>query len=133
MTVGAYLQMGKNDECKLDRILIKDLLLRCIIGVNESERKERQDVLINVVIWADLSEAAEADDIHRTVDYKEVNKAIIKLVEDSKFYLIETLAEKVAQLCLQHERAAKVKVAVEKPGALRFTRSVGVEIVRKRS
>ncbi len=116
----------------MDRILIRDLLLRCIIGVNEYERREKQDVVINVVLWADLAEAAATDDVRRTLDYKEVNKAIIKLVEDSEFYLVETLAEKIAQLCLQRERVVKVKVTVEKPGALRFARSVGVKILRKR-
>ena len=125
--------MRNNNKKNLDRILIKDLLVRCIIGVNDLERKEKQDVIINVTIWADLTEATETDDVRRTIDYKEVNKSIIKLVEDSKFLLIETLAEKVAQLCLQHERIVKVKVTVEKPGALRFARSVGVEIVRERT
>lgn len=125
--------MRKNNEKNLDRILIKDLLVRCIIGVNELERREKQDIIINVTIWADLTEAIETDDVRRTIDYKDVNKSIIKLVEDSKFFLIETLAEKVAQLCLQHERVAKVKVTIEKLGALRFARSVGVEIIRERT
>ena len=125
--------MRKDNGVNLDRILIKDLLLRCVTGVNEFERKEKQDLIINVVLWSDLTEATETDDVQRTVDYKEVNKSIIKLVEDSKFFLIETLAEKVAQLCLRRERVVRVKVTVEKPGALRFTRSVGVEIVRERT
>ena len=125
--------MGKNNVRKLDKILIKDLLLRCIIGVNELERKEKQDVIINVIMWTDLTEAAETDDLRMTVDYKEVNKSIIRFVEDSEFLLIETLAERIAQICLRHERVRKVKVAVEKPSALRFARSVGVEIVRERS
>jgi FolB domain-containing protein len=116
----------------VDKILIKDLRLRCIIGINESERREKQDVAINIVIWSDLTEAADTDDIHKTVDYKGISKSIIKLVENSKFFLVETLAEKVAQACLQHERVRRVKVTVEKPGALRFARSVGVQVVRKK-
>ena len=124
--------MGKNRENNLDKILIKGLRLRCIIGINEFERREKQDVTINVAFWADLAEAAEADDVAKTVDYKEINKGIMKLVENSEFFLVETLAEKIAQFCLKHERIRKVKVTVEKPGALRFTRSVGVEITRKK-
>lgn len=116
----------------LDKILIKDLLLRCIIGVNESERKDKQDVLINIVIWTDFSEATKADDINKTVNYKSVNKEIINFVEKSQFYLIETLAEKIAEICLHHEQVKKVLVTVEKPNALRFARSVGVEIVREK-
>ncbi len=123
--------MDDHDEGKLDKILIKDLLLRCIIGINEFERKEKQDVMINIVIWTSLTQAAETDDINRTVDYKQVNKKIVSLVENSKFFLLETLAEKIAALCLQNERIMKVKVNIEKPGALRFAESVGVEIIRK--
>ncbi len=117
---------------KLDRIMIRDLLLRCLIGVNESERKEKQDVLINIALWCDLSKATETDKIEKTVDYKAINKNVIKLVENSSFFLIETLAEKIAQTCLEFEGVEKTKVTVEKPGALRFARSVGVEITRKR-
>jgi len=124
--------MGKNSENNVDKILIKGLLLRCIIGINEFERREKQDVMINVTIWADLAEATEMDDVAKTVDYKEINKGIMKLVENSKFFLVETLAEKIAQFCLKYERIKKVKVEVEKPGALRFARSVGVEIIRKK-
>jgi D-erythro-7,8-dihydroneopterin triphosphate epimerase len=115
-----------------DKILIKDLTVRCIIGVNEPERREKQDVLINITLWADFSEVSKTDDINNTVNYKEVNKHVIELVESSKYFLVETLAENVAKACLQHEKVRKVKVTVEKPGALRYTRSVGVEILRRR-
>lgn len=125
--------MEVENEGKLGKILIKDLFLRCIIGVNEFERKDKQDVLISVAIWTNLAQAVETDDIDKAVDYKEINKNVISLVENSKFFLIETLAEKIATVCLQNERVRKVKVTVEKPGALRFARSVGVEIIRKRN
>jgi FolB domain-containing protein len=124
--------MEKKGERGMDKILIKDLRLRCIIGINEFERREKQDVKINVVIWSNLTEAAKTDDIGKTVDYKEITKRIIKLVEGSEFRLVETLAEKVAESCLEHARVKKVRVTVEKPGALRFARSVGVSILRKR-
>jgi dihydroneopterin aldolase/D-erythro-7,8-dihydroneopterin triphosphate epimerase len=124
--------MEDGNEENSDKILIKDLLLRCIVGINESERREKQDVLINVAIWANLTEAAETDDVSKTVDYKGITKDIVKLVENSEFFLVETLAESVANVCLQHERVEKVRVTIEKPGALRFARSVGVEILRKK-
>jgi len=131
-TLGMLL-MEKRGEPELDKILIKDLHLRCVIGVDEFERREKQDVTINIAIWSDLTEAARADDIHKTVDYKEITKGIIKLVEGSEFRLVETLAEKIAESCLRHARTKKVRVTVEKPGALRFARSVGVSILRKGS
>jgi len=124
--------MQKKGEREMDKILIKDLRLRCIIGINEFERREKQDVTINVVMWSNLTEAAKTDDIRKSVDYKEVSKGIIKLVEGSQFCLVETLAEKIAESCLQHARVKKVRVTVEKPGALRFARNVGVSILRKR-
>jgi FolB domain-containing protein len=124
--------MEYDDRENSDKILIKDLTLRCIIGVNESERREKQDVVINVILWSDFTKATETDNIDETVDYKKINKSIIGLVENSKFFLVETLAERIAQLCLQNERVRKVKVSVEKPGALRFARSVGVEVFRKK-
>jgi FolB domain-containing protein len=123
--------MEKRGDREMDKILIKDLRLRCIIGINEFERREKQDVTINIVIWSDLTEAAKTDDIGKTVDYKEVTKGIIKLVESSEFSLVETLAEKIAESCLKPARVRKVRVTVEKPGALRFAKSVGVSILRK--
>jgi FolB domain-containing protein len=122
----------KKGERDMDKILIKDLRLRCIIGIDEFERREKQDVSINIVIWTNLTEAAETDDVRKTVDYKEITKRIIKLVESSEFRLVESLAEKVAESCLEHARVKKVRVTLEKPGALRFARTVGVSILRKR-
>lgn len=124
--------MEYDDKEDSDKILIKDLTLRCIIGVNESERRQKQDVVINIILWSDFTKATKTDDIDKTVDYKKINKSIIELVENSKFFLVETLAERIAQLCLQNERVRKVKVSVEKPGALRFARSVGAEVFRKK-
>jgi FolB domain-containing protein len=123
--------MEKRGEREMDKILIKDLRLRCIVGINDFERREKQDVTINVVLWSNLTEAAKSDDIRKTVDYKEITKGIIKLVEGSEFCLVETLAEKIAESCLEHASVKKVRVTVEKPGALRFARSVGVSILRK--
>ena len=105
-------------------------MLRCIIGVNEEERREKQDVVINVTLYADLRAACKSDDFADTVDYKAVKQSIVSLVEESKFFLIEALAEAIAQTCLRFDRVEEVDVLVEKPGAMRFARTVGVEITR---
>jgi len=114
----------------LDKIHVRDIGLSCIIGVNEEERSEKQDVVINVTLHGDLGAACKSDDFADTVDYKAVEQSIVALVEDSEFYLIEALAEAIAQACLGFDRVEQVDVLVEKPGALRFARTVGVEITR---
>lgn len=115
-----------------DRIEIRDLLLRTIIGVNDWERKERQDVLINITLFADLRAAGASDRIEDTVNYRTVAKKVIQHVESSRRYTVEALAEDVARLCLSEPGVLRARVRVEKPGALRFARSVGVEIERTR-
>ncbi|MBI2843743.1 MAG: dihydroneopterin aldolase [Armatimonadetes bacterium] len=117
----------------MDRIFIKDLLARSIIGLNEEERREKQDVVINIVLSADLRKAGESDRFEDTVDYRDVKKRIISLVEESRYHLVEALAERIAELCLENPAVQEVQVTVEKPSALRFARSVGVEITRSRS
>lgn len=117
----------------LDRIHIIDLLLRCILGVNPDEREKRQDVILNLTLHADLRRAGQSDRIEDTVDYKAIKERVIALVEGSRYFLAERLAERVAEVCLEDERVRRVEVRLEKPGALRFARSVGVEIVRERA
>ncbi|MGB9596593.1 MAG: dihydroneopterin aldolase [Candidatus Poribacteria bacterium] len=119
------------DSEKLDKIHIRDLLVRCIIGVYASERENKQDILINITLYADLRKACETDNIDDTVDYKLIKKKIVNFVESSSFNLIERLAEKVAEICLENHSVRKVKVAIDKTGALRFARSVAVEIERE--
>ena len=116
-----------------DQVQIKDLFLRTIIGINEEERRNRQDVLINIVLYADTQAAGASDDIADAVNYRTITKHVIKLVEESRFYLVEKLAAEIAATCLEDPRVEAVTVRVEKPGALRFARSVGVEIHRTRS
>lgn len=116
----------------LDRIEIHDLLLRCIVGINESERKNKQDILINIVMWADTRRAAQTDNIDDAVNYRTVTKQIIEHVEASDYFLVERLVEHIAMICVQDERVERVQVRLEKPGALRFARSVGVTIERTR-
>lgn len=115
-----------------DRIEIHDLLLRCIIGINEDERKNKQDVVINLKLWTDTRAAGASDDINQTVNYRTVTKQVIEQVENSHYFLVEALAERIAEICLREPGVGQVEVAVEKPGALRYARSVGVRIVRSR-
>ena len=115
-----------------DQILIRDLHLRTIIGINDEERRNRQDVLINITLFADLRAAGRSDDIDDAVNYRTITKQVIRLVEESSFFLVEKLAHEIASICLADPRVERAQVRVEKPGALRFARSVGVEIERGR-
>ena len=117
---------------KTDRIHIRDLRLRTVIGVNPEERNIRQDLILNLTLFADQRPAAESDDFSLTVDYKSAKKAVIALVEDSSYELIEALAAAVAQRLLEIERVQAVRVILDKPGALRYCRSVAVEIFREK-
>jgi FolB domain-containing protein len=116
----------------MDRILISDLLVRCIIGIRDDERKNKQDVLINLSLSVDLRKAGKSDRIGDSVDYVAIKKQIISMAEGSQFFLVEALAEKIAELCLEFPAVYQARVRVEKPTALRFARSVGVEITRDR-
>ena len=115
-----------------DEIHIKDLLLRGIVGINKEEREKRQDILLNITLFADTSAAGRSDDIGDAVNYRTLTKRVIRMVEASSFFLVERLAAEVAELCLADPRVEAARVLVEKPGALRFARSVGVEIERTR-
>lgn len=116
-----------------DEIRIEDLLLRAIIGINGEERRDRQDVLINIVLFVDTRAAGRTDDIADIpVNYRTLTKRIISRVEESEFYLIERLAEEIACLCLEEPKVERVRVSVAKPWALRFAKSVGVVINRGR-
>ncbi|MEE3255279.1 MAG: dihydroneopterin aldolase [Chloroflexota bacterium] len=118
---------------KSDRIKITDLHLRAIIGINPDERKNLQDVLINIVLYVDSHLAAESDDISNSANYRTITKEIIKLVESSKFYLIEKLASEIATICLKSQQVETVSVNVQKPAALRFAKSVGITIERSKT
>ena len=119
------------DDLPPDRIHVQDLLLRCILGVNPEEREKKQDVVINFTLWADLSHPAGTDRIEDTLDYKRLKKKVVDLVEGSSFHLVEALAGAVADLCLEDPRVKAARVRVDKPGALRFAKSVAVEVFRR--
>ena len=99
---------------------------------NEEERRDKQDVLINITLYTDHT-AAISDDVADTVNDRTVAKQTIKLVEASQFFLVEKMALEIANLCLADPRVERAIVMVEKPGALRFARSVGVTVDRVRT
>jgi FolB domain-containing protein len=117
----------------MDKIIIKDLLVRGILGINPEEREKLQDILINVVLYADIRQAAATDAIEDAVNYRSITKRIIDHVEASSDFLVEKLVTDLARIILcENEQVTRVQVRVEKPGALRFARSVGIEIDRTR-
>ncbi len=116
-----------------DKILIQDLLIRGIIGIHDWEREKKQDILINVEMEADCRPAGLSDDFKDAVDYRAVAKSIINLVETSEYFLVEKMAEEIAAICLQNSKVELARVRVEKPGAVRFSKSVGIEVERRRA
>lgn len=114
---------------KPDKILIKDLLLRGIIGLNPSEREKPQDILINMTLFTDMQAAGRSDNIDDALNYRTITKAVIAYVEASAHVTVEALATNIARIAVEGG-AERAIVRVEKPGALRFARSVGVEIER---
>ena len=114
----------------MDEIFIKDLLVRGIIGVNDWEREKPQEIRISIVLYTDLRKAGESDDIHDSVNYRSVSKKVQAHAESAGRLTVEALAADLARLCLEEPRVQKVRVRVEKPSAVRFSRSVGVEIER---
>lgn len=114
----------------MDRIEIKALRLRCIIGFNPEERVNRQDVIIDMVLFTDLRKGGVSDNPDDILNYKTVNKAVIRHVEESSFNTVEALATSIARVAIVECGVPHIQVAVQKPGALRFADSVGVVIER---
>jgi len=115
----------------MDKIIIEDLLLPCIVGINPEERLTKQEVNLRVTLFTDLQKSGRTDCIDDTVDYKTLKVKLRQFIEPSSFLLIEKLATEVAKICLLDKRVEKVNVRIEKPGALRFARTVAVEIERQ--
>lgn len=118
---------------KYDKIIVRDLLLRGIIGLNDWEREKKQDILINLTLLTDVRPAGTSDRAGDILNYRTITKAIIAYVEEAQHYTVEALATAIARICVVDHDAARVIVCVEKPGALRFAQSVGVEIERERA
>ena len=110
-------------------IRIKDLLLRTHIGYNPDELVNKQDVLINIEIETTISKnILKSDDPEQVYDYKAITKAIINYVQDNNFKLLETLTQNILDLVLTDKRVRRARVEVDKPHALRFAKSVSIEM-----
>lgn len=113
-----------------DKIYVEDLRVKATIGIFDWEKKIKQDVSISYEIPHDNVKAAKADAIEATTDYKSITKGIISFVENNKFELVETFAEKIAEMVIKEYKVKWIKLRVSKPGALRFSKDVGVIIER---
>ncbi len=116
----------------MDKIFLTSLSTEAVIGIFDWERKVRQRIEIDLEMSLDLAAAAQSDSIDDTLNYKSVAKRVLAFVEESRFQLVETLAERIAGLMLAEFAVSKVRVTVHKPGAIRNSRDVGVIIERSR-
>lgn len=114
----------------MDQVFIKDLVCRGVIGISDDERSQPQDIVINIVLFTDITRAGISDSIDDCVNYHTVAQKVLAHTESIQRYTVEALATDLANLCLENPQVKKVRVKVEKPGAVRFATSVGVEIER---
>jgi len=114
----------------MDKIFLDELKIDTIIGIWDWERKIRQTVIIDLEMSADIAKAAASDSVEDTLNYKSVAKRVQQFVGDSSFQLVETLAERIAQIVREEFDVAWVKVRVNKPGAIRGSKDVGILIER---
>jgi FolB domain-containing protein len=128
----ALVRSPELEGTSVDFIEIDALRLRCIIGVSDDERRDKQDVVIDLRIEIDARPAAASDDIADGWNYRTATKAVIALVEPSICRTVEALAEQIARLLVLDHAARSVRVRVSKPGALRFSDNVAVVIERCR-
>jgi 7,8-dihydroneopterin aldolase/epimerase/oxygenase len=116
-----------------DRVFLRGLTAECIIGFIDWERRVRQTVVIDLELPVDCGRAAVTDEVADTVDYKKVAKRVLAFIEASEFKLVETLAHRLALLLLEEFAIEWVRLQVNKPGAIRNSRDVGVVIERTRA
>ena len=116
----------------MDRIFLHDMRVDTVVGVRDWERKIRQTVSIDLEMGTDIRRAAASDNIDDTLDYKLVAKRVQQFVTDSSFQLVEALAESIADVVLSDFEVPWVEVVVNKPGAIRGARDVGVRIRREK-
>jgi 7,8-dihydroneopterin aldolase/epimerase/oxygenase len=115
----------------MDKIFLEALEVECKIGIFDWEREIKQKILIDMEFPADIRKAAASDKIEDTVDYKGIAKYTISFVGKSEFFLIETLANTLAENLLKKFKLPQIKIRVSKPGAIRGAKNVGVEILRE--
>src|SRR5688572_17308177 len=116
-----------------DRIFLHGLAVECIIGFIEWERRVKQTIVLDVEMPVDCARAAQSDDVVDTLDYKKVAKRLIAFVSSSEFKLVETLAHRAALLILEEFAVEWVRLSVNKPGAIRHSKDVGVAVLRTRA
>jgi FolB domain-containing protein len=116
----------------MDKVFIKDLVARGIIGINDWEREKLQEILVNIVLYADLTKSGETDDLNDSVNYRTIAKKTLAHAESAGRFTVEALAADIIKICLAEPGVQKARVRVEKPEAVRFSASVGVEIERSR-
>lgn len=114
----------------MDKIFLNELRVDTVIGIWDWERKIRQTVIVDLEMSADIAKAAATDRVEDTLNYKSVAKRIQSFVEGSSFQLVETLAERIADIIREEFGVAWVKVRVNKPGAIRGSKDVGILIER---
>ena len=114
----------------MDKTFIKDLTARGIIGINDWEREKPQEILINITVFSDTRAAAKSDDLADCIDYRALAKKAQSHAETAARFTVEALANDLAAICLEQKGVQRAIVRVEKPGAVRFSSSVGVEIER---
>ena len=117
----------------MDKVIIKDLVARGIIGVNDWEREKPQEILINITVFTDTRQAAKSDNLADCVDYRALAKKVQAHAETAARLTVEALANDLAAICLGAKGVERAIVRVEKPGAVRFSKSVGVEVERTKS
>jgi|TARA_B100001971_G_C18173569_1_gene528606 FolB domain-containing protein len=116
----------------IDTIRIEQLELSCLVGVNPWERLTKQQITVDVELDVDLSPAGASDTIADTIDYRTIVNKIVSEIDDSKFALVEALATRIAEICLEDDRVLSAEVTLRKPGAIQDASSVGVIIRRSR-
>jgi len=114
----------------MDKVIIKDLVARGIIGVNDWERKKPQEILINLELYGDLTKVGKTDQVQDSLNYRTIAKEALRIAETAERFTVEALAADIADACMSFEGLKKAVVRIEKPGAVRFSESVGVEIER---
>jgi dihydroneopterin aldolase len=114
----------------MDIVFIRDLRIQTVIGIYDWEREIKQTVIFDLEMGADIARAAASDAIEDTLNYKAVTKRLIEYVEGSEFQLVETLAERCAEILLQEFGIPWVRLSLNKIGAVRGARDVGVLIER---
>jgi dihydroneopterin aldolase len=122
-----------NNSSADDRIFLRGLEVECIIGFIDWERRVKQTIVIDLELPVDCRAASIRDEVEDTLDYKKVAKRVIAFVEASEFKLVETMAHRLAMLLLEEFGVAWVRLSVNKPGAIRGSRDVGMSIERTRA